>query len=296
MGDKDIAFRRLLRDLPVPVLRLVFRRRRLEVLGTADASADRPLQRTTDNLFRVREDGRELLVHIEIERTWTKSIPKRMFDYASAAHAAMNLPVVSIVLLLRRGGRPPGRWATYQCGALGGALRLRYRVLALYGLDARQMQRRLPPEGWPLCVAMQGSDGRFVRRLAEDLRSRTDVDPNRKETISVLLFVVTAAIFGAAKARGIFQMHAIIDSPGVQDLIRQLRAEGRDEGRTQGRAEGRTEEARSLLLRLMEVRFGTIPAEVIERVQAAELGELERWTERILTAATPEEIFADPAG
>jgi hypothetical protein len=152
MGEHDIAFRRLLRDLPEPVLRLVFRRRRLKVLGAADASADRSVQRTTDNLFRVREGRRESIVHIEIERAWRKSIPMRMFDYASAAHVATGLPVVSVVLLLRRGGRrPPGRCLTYRAGALGAEIRFRYFVLPLYELDARKMQRRLPPEGWPLC-------------------------------------------------------------------------------------------------------------------------------------------------
>jgi hypothetical protein len=105
----------------------------------------------------------------------------------------------------------------------------------------------------------------------------------------MLLFVVTAAIFGAAQARGIFEMNAIIDSPGVQDLIHQLR----DEGRAEGRTEGRTEQARTLLLRLLRVRFGTIPETVVERVQAAELGALERWADQVLVAPTAEEALAE---
>jgi hypothetical protein len=299
MGEKDIAFRRLLRDLPEPVLRLVFGRRRFKVLGVADASADRSVQRTTDNLFRVREGRRECIVHIEIERSWNKSIAPRMFDYASAAHAATRLPVVSIVLLLRRGGRPPGRRATYEVGALGGELRQRYYVLPLYELDARRMQRRLPPEGWPLCVAMRGSDSGFVRRLGEELELRKDVPEERKESISTLLFVVTAAILGAHEARRLFEMDAILQSPGVQDLIRQLEEEGRAkglaeglaEGRAKGRAEGRAEHARDLLLRQLRARFGEIPASVAERVHAAELAELDRWAERVVTAATVDEVF-----
>jgi hypothetical protein len=201
VGEKDIAFRRLLRDLPEPVLRLVFQRRHFKILGVADASADRSVQRTADNLFRVREGRRECIVHIEIERSWNKSIALRMFDYASAAHVATQLPVVSIVLLLRRGGRPPGRRASYEASALGGELRLRYYVLPLYTLDAHKMQRRLPPEGWPLCVAMRGSDSSFVRHLGAELEQRKDIAAPRKESISALLFVVTAAILGAHEDR-----------------------------------------------------------------------------------------------
>ena len=146
---------------------------------------------------------------------------------------------------------------------------------------------KLPPEGWPLCVAMRGSNAKFVETLARALEGRQDVAPERKRTISELLFVVTAAIFGAQQARRIFEMNAIIDSPGVQDLIRQLRAEGEAKGRAEGE--------RNLLLRLIEVRFGKVPAEVVDRVHAAGLTELEFWAERVLTAAAIGEIFGDTA-
>jgi hypothetical protein len=101
-----------------------------------------------------------------------------------------------------------------------------------------------------------------------------------------LLFVVAAAILGAREVRRIFEMDAIIQSPGVQDLIQQLEAEGE--------AKGRLEHAREMLLRLLRVRFGEIPGSTIEQMQGAELAELDRWAERVLTAATVEEIFAEP--
>ncbi|MFI1462971.1 Rpn family recombination-promoting nuclease/putative transposase [Nocardia carnea] len=66
-----------------------------------------------------------------------------------------------------------------------------------------------------------------------------------------------------------------------------LRAEGRAEGRVEGRAEG---EAR-VLLKLLAAKFGTLPAETVDRVRSADTDELETWTPRVLTATTLNEIF-----
>src|SRR3954452_13529502 len=85
MGETDVTFRQLLRGLPRPILRLAFPRRRLEPLGTLDPSVDRPRQRTADSLFRVRDGAAEAAVHVEIERAWRTEIPRRLFEYASAA-------------------------------------------------------------------------------------------------------------------------------------------------------------------------------------------------------------------
>lgn len=53
------------------------------------------------------------------------------------------------------------------------------------------------------------------------------------------------------------------------------------------RAEGKAE----LLLKLLELRFGPVPPEVRARVERAIHRLLDRWAERVLTAATLEEVF-----
>jgi hypothetical protein len=54
------------------------------------------------------------------------------------------------------------------------------------------------------------------------------------------------------------------------------------------RAEG---EAKTLL-RLLALKFGPLPVEVVDRIQAGDSAELETWTERVLTATTLDEFFA----
>jgi hypothetical protein len=121
MGETDVTFRHLLRGLPRPILCLAFPRRKLEPLGPLDPSVDRPRQRTTDNFFRARDGKTEAAVHVEIECEWRTTIASRLFEYASAAVTATRLPVSSVVVLLRPGGRPPRGTGVYRSGIEGDA-------------------------------------------------------------------------------------------------------------------------------------------------------------------------------
>ncbi|NUQ72341.1 MAG: DUF4351 domain-containing protein [Polyangiaceae bacterium] len=57
------------------------------------------------------------------------------------------------------------------------------------------------------------------------------------------------------------------------------------------RAEGRREERRELLLRLLGLRFGVLPKDVRERVNAADPTLLETWVERVLFAKTLNDVL-----
>jgi hypothetical protein len=67
--------------------------------------------------------------------------------------------------------------------------------------------------------------------------------------------------------------------------------EGLDEGRKKGLDEGQAGEAKALLLRLLQRKFGEVPGWVGRRAEGASLEELEGWVERLLSAATVEEVF-----
>ena len=69
------------------------------------------------------------------------------------------------------------------------------------------------------------------------------------------------------------------------------RAEGRVEGRAEGRAEGRVEGKAAVLRRQLTLRFGPLPARLEQRLQAADADTLLHWAERILTAASPDDVF-----
>jgi hypothetical protein len=59
--------------------------------------------------------------------------------------------------------------------------------------------------------------------------------------------------------------------------------------RAEARAEARDEAAADILLRLLGQRFGDLPPDVVARIRGADRAELERLTDRVLTATTLED-------
>ncbi|MBL9079075.1 MAG: Rpn family recombination-promoting nuclease/putative transposase [Planctomycetes bacterium] len=70
---------------------------------------------------------------------------------------------------------------------------------------------------------------------------------------------------------------------------------GHEAGKAEGKAEGTNEgHAHALLLQLAH-RFGPLDAAVTARIRAGSRGELDRWTRRVLDAATIAGVFAEDA-
>jgi predicted transposase YdaD len=71
------------------------------------------------------------------------------------------------------------------------------------------------------------------------------------------------------------------------------RAQGRAEGRAQGHAEGHLQGRVDTLEKLMALKFGTMSAEHAALIASASEQRLDVYIERILTAASPADVFAD---
>lgn len=65
-----------------------------------------------------------------------------------------------------------------------------------------------------------------------------------------------------------------------------------DEAIDEGLAKGLTKGRRSTLAKQMQLRFGPLTPAAEARLEAADEATLDRWTERILTAANLDELFA----
>jgi hypothetical protein len=77
---------------------------------------------------------------------------------------------------------------------------------------------------------------------------------------------------------------------GRQDGLQEGRQQGREEGRQEGRQEGEA----LMVLRLLELKFGgNAAAKWQEAVMRADADTLLRWSGRILTAETAEQVFSE---
>ncbi len=79
----------------------------------------------------------------------------------------------------------------------------------------------------------------------------------------------------------------------VVEWTEQWKAEGRVEGREEGREEGLVEGEAIFLARQLEIKYGPLNQAIKTKLSAADAEQLLLWGERVLTAASLEEIFAE---
>ena len=75
---------------------------------------------------------------------------------------------------------------------------------------------------------------------------------------------------------------------GIQEGIR----EGIQQGIQQGQQQGRVLALRQTLEKQLQLKFGSLPPEYLQRIEQADSSELELWTERILFADSVETLFS----
>jgi hypothetical protein len=84
----------------------------------------------------------------------------------------------------------------------------------------------------------------------------------------------------------------VVEIPAVELHVTFQRNLQRPVGTIMSTAEKLKREGRAeTILRLLDKRFGPLPAEIVQRVRAATLPELDRWTDRVLDAKSLAEVF-----
>jgi hypothetical protein len=72
---------------------------------------------------------------------------------------------------------------------------------------------------------------------------------------------------------------------GIVTVLDEIELRGERRGERKGRVKS--------LLQLVEARFKAVPPDVAARIEAADEATLTRWTVRVLTAPTPEDVIDD---
>ena len=78
---------------------------------------------------------------------------------------------------------------------------------------------------------------------------------------------------------------------GVEQGLAQGLERGREQGLERGVGQGRQLEARRILQRQLSKRFGELPDWVSEQLQAADVDQLEAWSDEILFAESLDTLF-----
>jgi hypothetical protein len=91
---------------------------------------------------------------------------------------------------------------------------------------------------------------------------------------------------------GLEQGEKIGMQKGIQKGMQEGIQKGKEEGMQKGKEEGSLEEACSMLLRILERRFGPVPEGFVKKVNSASLPEIHHWTDLSLDAEKLEDIFS----
>jgi predicted transposase YdaD len=275
--------------------------------------------RHCDVLMRTRLDGREAFVYVLIEHQSSpdRMMPLRMLRYLMRIwdrwleeHPRANRLPMIVPLVVYQGSR---RWThpvelselldvDPETARLAGDFLPRFRFVLddLTKLDKTALRAR--PTTTPVRLTLRLL--RIVPARPGDAVSAVDPDdvedfrdtlryPDGRELMTAFLTYIES---GSETPRHRLAWLAAQIGPEAEEVFvttaDMFRAEGRAEGRTEGRAEGRAQGAARLLVRQLGRRFGAVPDGVRKRIDAASLEQLEAWSDRVLDAATLDDVFS----
>jgi hypothetical protein len=253
------------------------------LLGTAVQTA-RPLQSelpgttvAVDQVFQVTlANGRGLLLHLEFQgRRSHEPMQWRMLEYMPRLARLHRLDLESVVLYVGRGAGADDT-GIYQVNGLDGTpvLTWRYRVIRLWQMRAEVLMaaRQVALLGQTQIAQPEVILPVVVSRI----RSVTDV-ALRDHILAALVALLPDEEMIRMVDRLLEEDEWLLELPFQQRLLA--------EGRRQGEAE--------VLLRQLRSRFGALPEDVTARLNAADSETLLRWSERVLSAATLDAVFAE---
>ena len=258
-------------------------------------------RRTADKLVGVtRRDGSAVwvLIHVEVQGEAETAFAERMYTYHYKIRDRYQVPVASLAVLADtdQGFRPQ----KYSAALWGCRLDFRFPMVKL--LDYTH------PARW---AELEASDNVFALVVMAQIRAKVTDDA---ETLKGWKFRLIRLMYERGHERAlILELFRLIDwmirlpKALEADFRQQLYAyeeqqqmpyvttvekAGIEKGVKQGIKQGIKQGEAKTLLRLLERKFGPEAVQAHrERIEAAEIDQLEVWLDRILSAETPETIF-----
>ena len=128
-----------------------------------------------------------------------------------------------------------------------------------------------------------------VEVYAQAVRGLLELEPDAERRAKYIDYIDIYAALDDNERERYRRQHAE-ESDVMAGIVQRARDEGRQEGLEQGLEQG-MEQGRTMLARLLERRFGNLPAETGERLRRASGTDLESWADKVLDAGSLEDVF-----
>jgi hypothetical protein len=271
-------------------------------------------ERQTDLLYGARVAGRRALLYLLLEHQSSNDrfMPLRMLVYLTRiwercrndAPQALLPPILPIVLHhSQRGWTAPTSLRELidadptLTAALGELMpALRFHLLDLTRHDDRALHAWLATDlGKLVALCLKHvsyePEPELAARMAEwlDLIARITRAPSGVAALDVVArYILEVSELTAGDLRSVLESGLTShEVEAVMTGAEKLREEGRSQGRAEGRVEGKAE----VVLKLLTLRFGVLPASIEARVRAASVHELDRFAERVLSAGSLDDVL-----
>ncbi len=235
------------------------------------------VSRENDVLVKVYSPSQgEFLVLSELQLRYKLNMPQRMRAYAALAQEKYGLPVYPVLVNIL----PPADSVTvcdrFESEVLGLRALQEYRVINLWEVEAELVFEQSLNALLPFVpILKSGGDVATVQRALNELRS----DEKLAELESLLAFFARF-VLETELVNQIMRWDMVVlrESPWYQEIL--------SEGETKGRQEGE----RSLVLRQLTRRIGTIAPQTEAKILTLSVAELEALGEALLDFSDSDDL------
>ncbi len=235
-------------------------------LTTVVAEADRLVKVTNPNY----------LLHFELQSSYKVSLGNRTFFYNAVTYYKYNLPVESVVVLLRKEADGPALSGEVSYGSL----QFRYRVVRLWEFSPEELLSA-PLALLPLAPLTSVSESELPS-LIQTMEARIEAEsPETRNDFWTITWLLLGLKYDSEFAKQLLKgVMAMKESTTYQYTLEE------------GRQLGLQEEARRLLVLMGERRLGQLDAGTQTALDATlSLEELERLLTRLLEVETWQELL-----
>jgi predicted transposase YdaD len=231
----------------------------------------------------------EFLILTEIQLRYLKTMPYRMRAYTALAGEKYQLPVYPVLINIL----PPSDSVVvserFEEEFLGLQARQDYQVINLWEVDVQLVFEQSLTALLPFVPILQGGNDEAVIRQAVQLLQQ---DEELSELESLLAFFASFVLDTELVAQILrWDMVVLRESPWYQEILQEGERKGKQEGRQEGLEEGSQQEARSLVLRQLDRKLGTIPPDVRSTTSTLSLTKLESLGEALLDFVSIEDLI-----
>jgi predicted transposase YdaD len=252
----------------------------------------------------VRVDGvAPWLVHFEFQASHDATLPKRLLRYNVLLADRHELPVLTVIILLRPEAARPDLTGVFQQHLPSGRLCHEFHYLVIRAWE-KPIEDVLSGGVATLPLASLADVPRetmpeIARRVNE--RLRLEVRPAEAETLWTAFFILLGLRYPPEFINRLREeVTAMLDlreSSFYQTILEEGREEGRQQGLQEGRQQGATEGAIRSLMRVGQDRFGPCDPEIAAKINAiTEPDRVIELTARALRVSSWEELFSRRSG